>query len=49
MIDRKRIITLAEEKAFSLIEKDYSDWTKTDKIAANKEFHFRKELKSRNK
>lgn len=41
MIIKERIILLAEEKIYSLLDKDYSDWTEDDRAEAREEFNKR--------
>lgn len=38
MIDKERIIFLAEEKLFSLVDKDFSDWDENDRLEARDKF-----------
>jgi hypothetical protein len=38
MLDKERIILLAEEKLYSLLDKDYSDWNEDDRSLARDKF-----------
>ena len=38
MIDKERIILLAEEKLYSLLDKEYTDWDEGDRLDARSKF-----------
>lgn len=45
MIDKERIILLAEEKLYSLLDKDYSEWDEEDREIGREELSRRTKLK----
>lgn len=38
MINKERIILLAEEKLFTLLDKEYTDWNEDERSYAREEF-----------
>lgn len=44
ILDKERIILLAEEKIYSLLDKDYSEWTEEDRINGRDKLHVYEEL-----